>query len=171
MLGRFLQVCKSRQNAVGCILSQIAKFMGPTWDPPGSYRPRWAPCWPHEPCYLRCFTRQCEQSVEWPPMVIAGNIETNEIWYIKNVAGKSAILLYVACWLTALDNLTDLVYCVTTSLWGSSFILVSISLGTHMSTTRMPSQPTHVYIYHVITAVLACYCHVLEKTSHNLSLW
>ena len=28
----------------------IARFMGPTWGPPGSCR--WAPCRPHEPCYL-----------------------------------------------------------------------------------------------------------------------
>ena len=28
---------------------QISKFMGPTWGPPVG--PRWAPCWPHEPCY------------------------------------------------------------------------------------------------------------------------
>ena len=32
-------------------LSQIAKFMGPTWGPSGSYRPQMGPCWPHEPCY------------------------------------------------------------------------------------------------------------------------
>ena len=25
--------------------------MGPTWSPPGSCRPRWVPCCPHEPCY------------------------------------------------------------------------------------------------------------------------
>ena len=30
---------------------QIAKFMGPTWGPPGSCRPRWGPYWSHEPCY------------------------------------------------------------------------------------------------------------------------
>ena len=30
-----------------CRSSQIAKFMGLTWGPPGSCRPRWAPCWPH----------------------------------------------------------------------------------------------------------------------------
>ena len=30
---------------------QIARFMGPTWGPPGSCRPRMGPCWPHEPCY------------------------------------------------------------------------------------------------------------------------
>ena len=28
--------------------TQTAKFMGPTWGPPG---PRWVPCWPHEPRY------------------------------------------------------------------------------------------------------------------------
>ena len=28
-------------------VSLIARFMGPTG-------PRWAPCWPHEPCYLGC---------------------------------------------------------------------------------------------------------------------
>ena len=25
--------------------------MGPAWDPSGSCRPRWAPLWPHGPCY------------------------------------------------------------------------------------------------------------------------
>ena len=31
--------------------TQITKFMRPTWGPPGSFGPRWAPCWPHESCY------------------------------------------------------------------------------------------------------------------------
>ena len=30
----------------------IARFMGPTWAHLGPTGPRWAPCWPHEPCYL-----------------------------------------------------------------------------------------------------------------------
>ena len=30
----------------------IARFMGPTWGPSGAAGPRWAPCWPHELCYL-----------------------------------------------------------------------------------------------------------------------
>ena len=30
----------------------IASFMGPKWGPPGPTGPRWAPCWPHELCYL-----------------------------------------------------------------------------------------------------------------------
>ena len=33
----------------------IARFMGPTWGPPGSCRPLWAPCWSHELCYLGTF--------------------------------------------------------------------------------------------------------------------
>ena len=31
--------------------TQMAKFMGPTWSPPGTCRPQMGPCWPHEPCY------------------------------------------------------------------------------------------------------------------------
>ena len=30
-------------------LTQIARFMGPTWGHLGPVGPRWAPCWPHEP--------------------------------------------------------------------------------------------------------------------------
>ena len=30
----------------------IARFMGPTWGPPGTDGPMWAPCGPREPCYL-----------------------------------------------------------------------------------------------------------------------
>ena len=41
--------------------TQIAKFMGPTWGPPGSCRPQLAPCWPHEPCYQGSHSEQeCE---------------------------------------------------------------------------------------------------------------
>ena len=35
------------------IYTQIARFVGPTWGPPGSCRSQMAPCWPHEPCYQR----------------------------------------------------------------------------------------------------------------------
>ena len=31
--------------------AQIAKFMRPTWGHLGPVGSRWAPCWPHEPCY------------------------------------------------------------------------------------------------------------------------
>ena len=31
--------------------SQIARFMGPPWGPPGSCRSQVGPIWPHEPCY------------------------------------------------------------------------------------------------------------------------
>ena len=33
---------------------QIARFMGPTWVHLGPVGPRWAPCWPHKPCYQGC---------------------------------------------------------------------------------------------------------------------
>ena len=37
-------------------MTQKAKFMGPTWGPPGSCRPAMmVPCWPHEPCYQGSF--------------------------------------------------------------------------------------------------------------------
>ena len=36
--------------------SLIARFMGPTWGPSGADRTRWAPCWPHELCYLGSHT-------------------------------------------------------------------------------------------------------------------
>ena len=36
--------------------SLIARFMGPTWDPPGANKTRWTPCWPHEICYLGSHT-------------------------------------------------------------------------------------------------------------------
>ena len=28
----------------------IARFMGPTWGPPGAFRTQMGPCWPHESC-------------------------------------------------------------------------------------------------------------------------
>ena len=58
------RVCSPRAAALGRVATQIAKFMGPTWGPPGSCRPRWAPCWPHEPCYQGCISQ-----VGWPPLV------------------------------------------------------------------------------------------------------
>ena len=33
------------------IFTQIAKFMGPTWGPPGSCRPQMGPMLAHESCY------------------------------------------------------------------------------------------------------------------------
>ena len=37
------------------ITSLIARFMGPTWAHLGPTGPRWAPCWPHDLCYLGCY--------------------------------------------------------------------------------------------------------------------
>ena len=33
------------------LIALIVRFMGPSWGQTG---PRWAPFWPHEPCYLGC---------------------------------------------------------------------------------------------------------------------
>ena len=38
-------------------LSLIAKFMGQHGAHLGPTSPRWAPCWPHELCYLGCFDK------------------------------------------------------------------------------------------------------------------
>ena len=35
-------------------IALITRFMGPTWAHLGLTGPRWAPCWPHELCYLGC---------------------------------------------------------------------------------------------------------------------
>ena len=35
-----------------CNMPPITRFMGPTWAQLGPTGPRWAPCWPHETCYL-----------------------------------------------------------------------------------------------------------------------
>ena len=43
--------------------SQIARFMGPTWAHLGPVSPRWAPCWPHEPCYQRWWPCRAHQDI------------------------------------------------------------------------------------------------------------
>ena len=42
---------QSKQRIIN-ILSLKASFMWPTWGHLGPTGPSWAPCWPHEPCYL-----------------------------------------------------------------------------------------------------------------------
>ena len=41
----------SEYKSLNYNITQIAKFMEPTWGPPGPCRPQMGPCWPHEPCY------------------------------------------------------------------------------------------------------------------------
>ena len=44
----------------------IARFVGQTWGPSGADRaPRWAPCWPHEPCYLGMFPVESVHYVDY----------------------------------------------------------------------------------------------------------
>ena len=55
---------KSQYMHVTCTLSWINPSlswinpMGPTWGPSEADRPRWAPCWPHELCYLGWLRQQ-----------------------------------------------------------------------------------------------------------------
>ena len=55
LLGVFVEphydmiICSKRTLLAGC--------MGPTWGHLGPSRPRWAPCWPHELCYLGTYNR------------------------------------------------------------------------------------------------------------------
>ena len=48
------KIYKSHQSKqrIFNILSLKASFMWPTWGHLGPTGPSWAPCWPHEPCYL-----------------------------------------------------------------------------------------------------------------------
>ena len=48
-------------------LALLARFMGPTWGPTG---PRWAPCWPHEPCYLGGHHWRNRRDVNWSFMTM-----------------------------------------------------------------------------------------------------
>ena len=41
-------------TAITTTISPIARFMGPTWSPPGADRTKVAPCGPDENCYLGC---------------------------------------------------------------------------------------------------------------------
>ena len=43
--------------------SRIARFMGPTWAHLGPTGPRWAPCWPHEVCYLGCYEKRDKSNI------------------------------------------------------------------------------------------------------------
>ena len=42
------------------VIAQIAKFMGPTWGPPGSCRPQMGPYRPHELCYQGTLLLSCQ---------------------------------------------------------------------------------------------------------------
>ena len=67
-------VCVTYYGSIIRNPSQIAKFMGPTWDPPGSCRPQLGPmlvpCWPHEFCYQGC--HQKELSCWWATAISRG---------------------------------------------------------------------------------------------------
>ena len=56
---------KAQPNDTEILMSLIARLMGPTWGPSGADRPRWAPCWPHELCYLGYFVHRIINIQKW----------------------------------------------------------------------------------------------------------
>ena len=69
--------CLSRGSFGFATISQIARFMGPTWAHLGPVGPRWVPCWPHEPCY------QGYQRV-----MILTSIPILQVWYDERLSWK-----------------------------------------------------------------------------------
>ena len=49
-------------------ITQITRFMGPTWDPPGSCRPQVGPMLAHRPCYHGTFSLLLALSEGKPPV-------------------------------------------------------------------------------------------------------
>ena len=79
---------------------QIAKFMGPTWGPPGSCRPRWAPCWPHELCYQR---RTCSKSIKMDHVLYSLFMDMDIIYHSTRscfVEAQNIFLVVGQTWLT-----------------------------------------------------------------------
>ena len=67
----------------------IARFMGPTWVHLGPTGPRWAPCWPHELCYLGLIWTQ------FPPL--------NTLRPIPNCRHLQTTLSNAFCWMKMND--------------------------------------------------------------------
>ena len=80
----------------------IARFMGPTWGPSGSWGhhgahlgpvgPRWSPCWPHEPCYQGKFQYD----------MIYHSLPKHDL---SNVLRKSMMICVCTVYSTAQNNL------------------------------------------------------------------
>ena len=70
----------------GDITALIARFTGQHGAHLGPTGPRWAPCWPHEPCYLGGLSRGIHQ-----PAVIP--LTKAHWWFIF-----SLLLVWTSCW-------------------------------------------------------------------------
>ena len=73
----------------------MARFMRPTWDPPGADRTQVAPCWPHEPCnqgnfstkfksLLSLYKRQRRYDKVWLPESESGSDIVLQIWCVRS---------------------------------------------------------------------------------------
>ena len=94
--GRWWCWCEEYLSFIELWTSLIARFMGPTWSHLGPTGPSWAPCWPHEICYLGLFS--AHMMTWWH-----GNIFsiTGPLWG-ESPIGQSFNIFYVvslnSCW-------------------------------------------------------------------------
>ena len=63
----------------------IAWFMGPTLGPSGADRTQWAPCWPHESCYLGLFTIGANA---WTQSVFPANWQSKHTCSVIDISGR-----------------------------------------------------------------------------------
>ena len=66
--------------------SLITRFMGQTWGNLGPTGPRWAPCWPHEPCYLGCqpsHVPKMTQLTHWAGSLPTCSKSIEELWILN----------------------------------------------------------------------------------------
>ena len=88
---QFIQSCKVVYHLIWWLcrsttdiskIPRIARFMGPTWAHLGPTGPRWAPCWPHEPCYLGYVTNALLREIISPKDVsFWGMIIWKRLWW------------------------------------------------------------------------------------------
>ena len=77
-----------------CHCTQIAKFMGRTWGPPGSCRSQMGPCWPHEPCYQGGLL-QGETTSDWWIPLTQGPLMQHGMQITENIIDLIVILFQI----------------------------------------------------------------------------
>ena len=84
---------KLRSEEVCCDYTLIARFMGPTWGHLGPTGPRWAPCWPHELCYLGKCTPILESIINLTAIFSWLHLQADIYWSHMNLNGTIFIFL------------------------------------------------------------------------------
>ena len=112
-IGIFPEMCCTCPNGQKrCSLVQtptlIARIMRPTRGPPGSCRPRWAPCRPHRPCYQGNLIRMplvtlCDSHTYLAPhwhVSMCSKCITHSIWTTLNAIVQYffRVNVHTVCW-------------------------------------------------------------------------